>query len=126
MRGDLRSGEILQVPSDDRLGTASDRRRKHMPVVRIGQGKARNQAPMVGDIGVRQDGFYHVAGGLEARDRCAGRIGGQIAYPFRVNVVGPARGDQAIEGALDQQIAQMEGIEDAGVVDRDGRSRGHD
>jgi hypothetical protein len=42
-----------------------------------------------------------------------------------MDIVGPASLDEAIEGALDQDIAQVEWIEDAGIIDRDGRFRGH-
>jgi hypothetical protein len=36
-------------------------------------------------------------------------------------IVGPARLDETVEGVLDQKVAQVEGVEDAGIVDRDGR-----
>ncbi len=42
-----------------------------------------------------------------------------------MDVVRPARRYEAVGGALHENVAQMERVEDAGIVDRDGRSRGH-
>ncbi|MDL2406219.1 hypothetical protein PY650_11205 [Rhizobium calliandrae] len=42
-------------------------------------------------------------------------VGSKIPHPLAMNIVGPARVDQAIEGALDQDIPQTKGIEDAGI-----------
>ncbi|WP_425287381.1 hypothetical protein [Paramesorhizobium deserti] len=37
-----------------------------------------------------------------------------------MDVIGPARLDETVEGALDQDVARMEAIEDAGIIDRNG------
>ena len=51
------------------------------------------------------------------------RVGGEIAHPLVIDVVGPARLDETVEGAVDQDVAQMKGIENAGITDRGGRVR---
>jgi hypothetical protein len=41
---------------------------------------------------------------------------GEIAHPLTVNIVCLSCFDQAVEGALDQDVAQVEGAEDAGIT----------
>lgn len=88
--------------------------------------KAGDYCVIVGDIGVRQDRLHPLARRFEPRDRGVGRVGGQIAYPFGGDVIRPALVDQAVERALDQDIAQMGEVENAGIKDRDRRLKGHD
>lgn len=76
---------------------------------------------IIGDVSVGQNVLHPISGGFLTRDGNFERTGDQIAYPFAMDVVSPARIDQTVEGALDQNIAQVEGIENAGIVDRDGR-----
>lgn len=99
---------------------------ENMAVIDIRQREAGDQCLIVGDIGVRQDRLHPLARRFKPRDRGVGRIGGQVAHPFSVDIIRPARIDQAVERALDQDIAQMEGVENAGIKDRDRRPKDHD
>lgn len=58
---------------------------------------------------LREDRVHPVTRGLETVDGQAWCVRGDIAHPLIMYVVGPARLDEPVEGALDQNVAQVEG-----------------
>jgi hypothetical protein len=63
---------------------------------------------------------------MEMIHRYRGVVHREATNPLIVDIVGPARIDKTINGALDQEIAKMKWIENASVVDCDGRLIDHD
>lgn len=69
-----------------------------------------------GNISLRKIALHQVARFFKALPSQVRFSLQEIANPLIMDVIGPARVDKAINGALDQDISQIGGEQNAGVV----------
>ena len=96
-----------------------------MAIIGIGKTHCWEQVFISADSGTLERVVHQPTGRLQALDGDARRVSRQVPNPFVVDLVGPARLDQAVYGGLDDDVPEMEGVEDAGVEDGNRRLKGH-
>lgn len=86
----------------------------------------RNALRFVGPYSCGRHGSIHqVSRCVKMAHRNRRVVGREITDPLVVDLIGPALVNQTIDAALNQEIAEMKGVEDAGVVECDRRFKGH-
>jgi hypothetical protein len=68
------------------------------------------------DIGIRKQGLHQVASRLKPLSIQSRSILQKITNPFVMDIIGPARIDETVDRALDQNIPQMKGVQNTGVI----------
>jgi hypothetical protein len=91
----------------------------------IGETHCWYQISISADGGPRQCVVHQPTSRLQALDGDSRRLGRQVPNPFVVDLIGPARLDQAVYGGLDDDVPEMKGVEDAGVEDGNRRLKRH-
>ena len=119
MRREYFGRKVSQIPCHDMGSTAGDRGSEDVTVAGIGKRQLRNVLLIVGDISCGQHPFHQVSRLGQALDRKILRVCREIANPLFMDRVGPTGVDQSIDATLNQEIADMKGIQNAGVIDRD-------
>jgi len=109
-------GEVLDVLGDDHPGPRSDRGGEHVPVVRVGEVEAIDEALVAGGQAVSDCIAHQRAGPVKLLGLQVGSIIENGAHHLVEDVVGPSGPEESRLGQADQQITETGWVEDAGVV----------
>jgi hypothetical protein len=112
------------IPSQNDGRIRRDRGCKNVAIFGVRQREPAFVAFPVSDVSVGQHRLHELAGRRQPRVRDGARCR-QVADPFVVDRIRPSCGDEVVNGELDQEVSQMKGIQDAGIIDDDRRIRGH-
>jgi hypothetical protein len=116
--------EIVEVERDDVVGPNLDGYGQDVTVVRVREGEAFDVLLVPVHTGVREGTVHFASGIFEIVPGHVRAISMDVARPLAVNVVAPVGPHEIVHGQPEQEIPQVGGIEDVGIVYGD-RARIH-
>jgi hypothetical protein len=117
--------KVTQVPRENVRCVSGDSGCDDMTIIWIWQGYPRNVFLVPTDRRRRERIIHQPSGNLQTLYRNGRYINYQVSHPFIMDLIRPARFDQPIDCGLNDDIAEMKGIQNAGVEDRDGGLKPH-
>lgn len=115
--------EVLQVGRNDDVRFAMQRRRKHVPVARIGQHQIWDSALKITHHCVWQVSFHQCSRAGDPLGIQVGPVAPQSRRPLAMYVLGPSRPEGVKGGEEHEYTANGRRIKDAGVEKCDWRHR---
>ncbi len=98
-----------------------NRRCQDVPIIDIGEGQCRDEGLVFGDETIGYVLVHELATSSEARWRDVRPIDQDVPRPLVMNLVRPTSLEQVRKGKLHQQVAQRGRVQDARIVEDDGR-----